>query len=199
MVHARGEPQRRVGAVAIGLDQGRIGQQVVQRVGEALGLQQLDAVDRAAGADDGVARACKHLRVVVDRPRARLQRTREAGVQALEGLLPGITEIEIGEQAPDRDRRPRHDGVLDLAEPAHPARREAPGDAVRQQEVDVLLVEDFQQFRTQAHGVTGARTLSPRAERGAFRDAERSLASLGMTVGPYPAFVIPDTEEVRCH
>ena len=157
VVHARGEPQRDVGAVAIGLDQRRIGQQVPQRVGEALGLQQLGAADRAAGADDGVARACQHLRIGIDRPRAGLQLAREAGMQAREGLLPGVAEVEIGEQAPHRDRRPRHDRVLDLAEPAHPARREAPRDPVGQQEVDVLLVEDLRSSERRLMATRGRR------------------------------------------
>ena len=90
VVHARGEPQRDVGAAAIGLDEGRIGQEVVQRVGKALGLQELGALDRAAGADDGVARTCEHAGIGIDRTCAGLQRPREAGMQAFKGLLPGI-------------------------------------------------------------------------------------------------------------
>ena len=70
VIHARGQPQRDVAAVAVGLDQVGIAQQILQRVGKSLDLVELGAGDRAAGADDGVAGAHQDLGSC-DRPAAR--------------------------------------------------------------------------------------------------------------------------------
>ena len=64
-------------------DQLRIAQQILQRVGKALGLKKLGAGDGAAGADDGVARAHQDIGGAVDRPRAVFELADEAIVQAV--------------------------------------------------------------------------------------------------------------------
>src|SRR5262249_36626107 len=55
VVHARGQPQRRIAAVAVRVDQIVVAQQILQRVGESLDLIEAGAGDAAAGADDRVA------------------------------------------------------------------------------------------------------------------------------------------------
>ena len=133
-------------------------------------------------ADDPVARARQHKRIAIDGARAGFEFAREAGMQAPEGLQPRIAEIEIGKQPPQPDRRPRHDGILDLAEPAEEPCGEPPRNSVGQQKVDVLLLDDPPEFRPQAHSVTVLSStekplhdesrLSPRAKRGPLRNAK---------------------------
>jgi hypothetical protein len=65
VVHAGGEAQRDVAAIAVTLDQCRVAEQVKQGVGEALGLKEFDAGNLAAGADDAVARAGENGGVVI--------------------------------------------------------------------------------------------------------------------------------------
>ena len=50
----------------------RIAEQIVERVGKSLDLQNLAVLARARGADDPIARADQDGRVGIDRPRARL-------------------------------------------------------------------------------------------------------------------------------
>jgi len=139
VVHARAQPQRDEHAVAKRLDVLRIAEQIGRRVRKALGLEHLDAGQRAAGADDGVARAGEHVRRAVDRPRAGAQRAREALAHAPEGALRGGVQLQVAEQAPHRDRRTADQRMLDAAEPAHEAGERDAGDAVGQQEVQILL------------------------------------------------------------
>ena len=87
VVHARGQEQRDVGAVAIGLDQRQIDQQILEPVGKALGLEQFGPPHRAAGADDPVAGTDHHRRSGVQRPRAGTQLAREAVAQASEDIF----------------------------------------------------------------------------------------------------------------
>ena len=73
VVHARGQPQRHVAAIAVGLDQVGIAQQLLERVGKSLDLIEIGAGDRAAGADDGVAGADQDVGAAIDRARAVLE------------------------------------------------------------------------------------------------------------------------------
>ncbi len=151
VIHARGEAERDIAAVPVGLDQRRVIQQIPQRIGKTLGLQRIGAVEAPAGADDAVAGARKHVRGGVDTPRTGLQLAGEAGVQALEALLLRIPKVEIGKQAPDRDRRASDQRTLDPAEPAEEARREPARNAIGQQEVDVFVLQDLREFGTKRH------------------------------------------------
>ena len=144
VIHARCQPQRHIAAVAMRLDERRIAQQILQRVGKSLGLIELGAVDRAAGADDGVARADQDVGRAVDRARAVLELADEAVVQAAELGLFGFAQIEVGEQPPERDREVADERLLDLAEPADELGRQPPRNAVGEQEIDVFLLEDPQ-------------------------------------------------------
>ena len=82
-------------------------------------------VHRAAGADDGVAGAGQQRgSASIGRAPGFSSRVKQS-CRLSKRLLPGVAEVEIGEQAPDRDRRARHQRVADLAEPAHEARRAA--------------------------------------------------------------------------
>ena len=117
-----------------------LAEQLGERVGEALGLEDARALDRAAGADDGVAGAGQHGRVGVDRARAGLQLAHEAVVQAARSAscwaslrrgrrTRATTAIES--RASQR--------LLDAAEPAHEARERQARNAVGEQEVQVAL------------------------------------------------------------
>ena len=55
VIHAGRQPQRNVLAVAIELDELRVDQQILQRVGKSFGLDQLVPVDPSAGADNRIA------------------------------------------------------------------------------------------------------------------------------------------------
>ena len=145
VVHRRGQAQRDVAAA---FEHGRVlarAEQLVQAVREALGLEHATALHRAAGADDGVARAGEDGRVGVHRPRAGHERTREAVVQAREALLLRVAEVEVGEQPPDGNRQPRQQRAADLAEAPHRACERDARDAVGEQEVQVLLLEEAAQ------------------------------------------------------
>jgi hypothetical protein len=152
VVHARSNAQGRVSRIAMGGHQAGIAEQVVQRVGKALGLQHLLAVEPAAGADDRVAGAGEYRRVRIDRARARLEFADEAVMQAGELRFLCLLQAQVGEAAPDPDRQRAHQRLLDLAEPAHEAGEQLPRNAVGQQEIDVFLLQDAQHRGAHRHG-----------------------------------------------
>jgi hypothetical protein len=176
VVHGRGQAQRDVHAVAVALAVGAglrgVAQQVLDAVGEALGLEHRRALHRAAGADDGVAGAQQGLRVRVQRPRAGLERAREAGLQAVEVLCLGLRQVEVGEQPPDGDRQPGQPRAADAADAAHQARQCLTRHAVGEQEVQVLL--------QQQAAVPGQR---PRGRRAHWRGFHRLVNGLRFHCG----------------
>ena len=151
VVHARGQPQGRVPAVAVVADQFVVAQKVVQGIRKPLGLHDPALHHVAEGADQPVAGAGQHFRVGVDGPRAVLELAREAIAQALEARLLRLAEIEIREQAPHPDARGADQRVLDAAQPAHEQGEAAPRDAVGQQEVQPLLLGDPVHPRARSH------------------------------------------------
>ena len=142
VVHARGQPQGHVAAVAVGLDQVAVAQQILQRVGKALGLIEARAGNRAAGADDGVARADQDLR---PRHRSAARPSLSSRVKQSCRLRNCVFLASLKSRSENSrhsaDRSVAHQGLLDLAEPADEPSREPPRNAVGQQEVDVLLLE----------------------------------------------------------
>jgi hypothetical protein len=62
-------------------------------------------------------------------------------MQAAELALLRVAQVQVGEQAPHRDRQIPHPGLLDAAEPAHQAGELDARDAVGQQKVEVLVLE----------------------------------------------------------
>jgi hypothetical protein len=132
VVHAGRQPQRSVLAIAIELDELRVDQQILQCVGKSLGLDQLVPDDPSAGTHNGVTGAGYNMCVPVDRTRVGFQLSREARVQAREALILRFAQVEIGEPPPDRDRGPRQQRRLDLAEPAEQPIRHLTREAVRQ-------------------------------------------------------------------
>src|SRR5690348_10990763 len=93
-------------------------------------------------ADDRVARAHERALVHVDRPRAVFQLAREAVVHALELALLRLAQVEVAEDSPEREQDRANDHVLALAQPADEDRGVATRDAIRQQEVELLLLCD---------------------------------------------------------
>ena len=116
-----------------------------------LHLNQRRPVRRPARAYNGVARTDDNIRVRVDRPGARLELAREAIVQTREALFLGLVQLEIRKRAPNAYREIPHERLLDLAEPAHESRQQPPRDAIRQQEVKVLLAEYRHEHRANRH------------------------------------------------
>jgi hypothetical protein len=135
---------------APGRDVLRRAEQLAHLVRKALGLEQPCAGDAAAGTDDGVARAGEQLRVGIHRPRAGHQIARETVVQAVEALLAGLAQVQIGEQAPHCDRGARQPGAADAAEAAHESREQDAWHPVGEQEVEVFLLKESAQ-RGQVH------------------------------------------------
>ena len=90
--------------------------------------------------------------VVVDRTRAVLELADEAIVQACEFGLFRLAEIEVREQPPDRDRDIADQRLLDAAEPADELSRQPPRNAVGEQEINVLLLENSKDLSPHCHG-----------------------------------------------
>ena len=152
VVHAGREAQRGEHAVAVGCKRLRVGaKQVRQPVRKALGLEHVQPVDRAAGAQDGVAGAAQHLRVAVHHPGARLQFADEAVMHAVELGLAGFAQVQVAEQLPDPQRQIAHQWLADLAEPTHEAGEGDARNAIGQQEVQVLLLQDAVTPELQIH------------------------------------------------
>ena len=87
----------------------------------------------------------------IDRPGAILELTDKAVAQALKLRLFRLAQIEAREETEDADRQIADKGLLDSAEPAHEPGCQAPGDAIGQQEIEVLLEEYFQDLRPDRH------------------------------------------------
>src|SRR5262249_4281227 len=135
----------------MGVDQARAAEQALKGVGKPLDLQQSRAGDRTAGADDRVAGAHKHAGIPVDRPRAVLELPDEAVVHAAKLRVLGLAQVEVGEKTPDADGQVAHQRLLDAAEPPHEPGRQAPRNAVGQQEVEVLLLQDVEDGGADRH------------------------------------------------
>jgi len=133
------------------IDQIVVAEQILQRVRETLDLIEAGAGDAAAGADDRVAWTDQNVRIALDRAAALLKFADEAIVQAAELCFLGFLQIEIREEPPQADRYVAHQWMLDLAEPAHELGHQAPRDPVRQQEIDVLLLEHPQNPGMKCH------------------------------------------------
>ena len=92
----------------------------------------------------------------IDRPGAVLELAGEAVVHAAELGLLRLAQVEVGEHPPEADREVAHQRLLDLAEPADERRGQPPGDAVGQQEIEVLLLEHAQHLGSQRHGAVNS-------------------------------------------
>src|SRR5262249_46069781 len=120
----------------------RVVEQIRQRVGETLGLDQLIAFDLAGRAHDRVTGARQHSGIRIDRPGAVLEFPDEAVVKAQELRLLGFAQIDVREQTPDPYREVTYERIFDLSEPSEEARDERARYTVRQQKVEILLKED---------------------------------------------------------
>ena len=112
---------------------GKIGRSENRALAEYLGLnfRPIDAVDPSKF--DAVA--------LIDRPCTRPQFSNKACSQAVEIARAGFVQVQvIGEESPDPDREPRKAPALDPAVPAHETGGQAPGYAISQQEIQLLLL-----------------------------------------------------------
>ena len=96
------------------------------------------------------------LGAAIDRARALLQLPDEAIVHAAELGIPRVPQVEVGEEAPQADGDVPHQGLLDLAEPAHEPREQPAGNPVGEQEIEVLLLEQIQNPGPQRHGAVNS-------------------------------------------
>jgi hypothetical protein len=151
VVHARGEPQRHVAAVAVEIDRVLLAQQIRDRVSRSLDLQEARAIQGTGRADDCVAWAHQDLGAAIDRSRAFPELPDEAIVHAAKPGLLGIAQIEIGKEAPDADRQIAEQRLLDPAEPAYEARGQPARNPVGEQKIDAVLFEGTQQAGSQRH------------------------------------------------
>jgi glycosyltransferase involved in cell wall biosynthesis len=152
VIHAGLDAQRHVAAVAKGLRQRVVDEQVAQGVRKTLRLDQLALRHPAHGAHDRVARADHHAGVLVDRPRTGPELTHEAVVQAAKLRARGIAQIRCGEPAIQPERRVAHQRLFDRTDPAHRVRQQPARDAVGQQEVEILLLEETEERGAECHG-----------------------------------------------
>ena len=143
-------------AVSVRLNEIAIAEQVFQRVGKTLGLIELGTGNRAAGANDGIARTDHNIRPAIDRARAILQLAGEAFVHAAEMRLFRLAQIEIGKQPPQPDGQIAHQRLFDPAEPADELRGQPARNAVGEEKVDVLLLQNMQQLRADRHGTVNS-------------------------------------------
>ena len=141
VVHRRRQAQRDVEAALKRRRVLRRREQLVEAVRVALGLQHLVARDRAAGPDDGVARAGQDIGAGIERACTFDQLAREALVQRAEVALARVRQIQIGEQAPHRHRKAGQGATADAAEAPHQARQRDPRHPVGEQEVQILLLK----------------------------------------------------------
>jgi hypothetical protein len=137
--------------LTIGLDQSLVAEQILQRVRKSLGLEQRGAADCAAGADDRIAGAHQNVIAALDRAGAVPEFANEAIAKAFEPRLLGFAEIEVREYPPDGNGKIANQRLFDPTEPAHELRRQAARNAVGQQEVEVLLLENFQDLGLDRH------------------------------------------------
>src|SRR4051794_865689 len=112
--------------------------QVPQLIGEALYLQDAGALHRSGCPDYRIARTDQDIRVGIDRTHPVSKVPDEAVMQATEAFLTRLAQIQIGEEAPDADGQVADQRLLELAEPGEEAGCQPPGNAVGQQEIDVL-------------------------------------------------------------
>ena len=145
MIHARRQPQRDVAAVAVQAHELVVDQEILQGIGKTLGLDQLIPHDGTRAPDDGVAGTDQDGRIWVDGPRSDLQLADEAVVQAAKLGRRGVAQIDVGELAPQTERQITHPWILDPGEPPHELGEQAPRDAIGEQEVQVLLLEEAAQ------------------------------------------------------
>ena len=158
MIHARCQAQRRIAAVAVSFDQIAVMQQVGERVRKTFGLVECRPRNRPTGADNGVAWTHQNFRRPVDRTRAVLQFASEAIVHAAKMRLLRFAQVEVRENPPRADREIAHQRLLDLAEPSYELCRQTARNPIREQEIDVLLLEHTENLGTHRHGsVTSCR------------------------------------------
>lgn len=139
VVHRRCETQCDVNAVTIGSGRFRTPQKIHQRVGKPFGLDQPRSLNPAACTNDAVARTQHRLWVQIQGPCPGLQLPREALLETVESLMPGLVQIQIREGSPYPDRKARQQGALHPAEPPHPSAHPDAGYAIRQQKIQILL------------------------------------------------------------
>src|SRR5208282_2223032 len=137
-------------------DEIAIAEQLFERIAETLGLVELGAGDRAAGADDRVAWTDEDVRPAVDRARAVLELADEAIVHAAELRLLRLPQVEVGKQPPETDRNIANDRLFDAAEPADELRGKPARDAVGEQKIDIFLLQQAQELGADRHGVVNS-------------------------------------------
>ena len=167
VVHRRRQPQCDEAAVAEAFSIDRPAQQIREFVRKALGLKYPGTAYRAAGADDGVARAHQNARPLVHRPRTGPEPAGKASVDAVEFAGFGVRQIELGKHPPDRQRQAAQETALDARIPPHQLRRRGPRDAIGQQKIEIVRARE--NVSPRLHTVSGCGTRTPHRQPAAGR------------------------------
>ncbi len=151
MVHAGGQAQSRKIAVLPVLRGFFRSEQILERVGEALGLKDLGSPNRAVRPNNGVHRACQYPRINVNRSGSVFEFACEAVVHAAKCRLLCLAQIKLREERPNADGKVAYPRGLNLADASHPVGEPESRQAVRQQKVEVFLVNEALNVLTQTH------------------------------------------------
>jgi hypothetical protein len=89
--------------------------------------------------DDAITWAHHDVRSRIDGTSAFAEFADEAIVEAGEVGSARFGKIEVSEELPCGDRSAGHDGIANLAEPAHPPCEEDPWDPVGEKEIEIFL------------------------------------------------------------
>src|SRR5579863_8506774 len=103
VIHAGGEAQRHESAVEIVTHQLLIAQKIHECVGEALGLEDGSLAHGPHFPHDAVARTYDDARILIDPACPLPQLSGKELLKAAEARFPGITQIELREESPDRN------------------------------------------------------------------------------------------------
>jgi hypothetical protein len=104
-------------------------------------LEHTVLLDPAVLTDDTVAGADEDVCSWVHGTSALAELPDEAIMEAREGGLAGLGEIQVGKELPHGDGGTGQEWAAYLAEPPHHPGEENPGNAVGEQEVEILLEE----------------------------------------------------------
>ena len=152
VIHAGAQAEGDVAAAFVFCRFVTVSEQFRHRVGEPFGLKDALPLHDSALTHNRIAGTGEHAGGRVHGASARLQLPGEAVVDAGEVGFLGIAQVEHGEEFPRPERNVADEGLLDFAEPAHEAGHEQARDAVGEEEVKVLLLEDAVAETFGAHG-----------------------------------------------
>lgn len=131
-------------------------EKILDRVGEPLRLECLHSTDGTPGTDDAVTGADQDFGIRIHRPHSRFQFAGEAFLKAVESLLLGFPQVEVGEELPQGNGSPCQQWASNTAEAAHGVSHQGPWHPIGQQKVQILLQQQAVAEGTQSAGSVAA-------------------------------------------